>query len=70
MGKTAVLSIDMIVFDPDIADGQPIIAGTNVRVADIDHRIIQMQQSIGDVKMVYPQLSPAQIHAALAYSSG
>jgi uncharacterized protein (DUF433 family) len=61
-----VLSIDMIVSNPDIRGGRPIIKGTTLRVQDIAeaHRF----QNYTPDEMAYQfQITLAQVHAALAY---
>lgn len=67
MSDVTVLSIDLIVSDPKIRSGKPIIAGTTLRVQDIVAGYLYKNYSVDDLLMHYPQLNHAQIHAALAY---
>ncbi len=67
MSEVTVLSIDLIVSDPKIRSGRPIIAGTTMRVQDIVTGYRFKGYTVDDLVMYYPHLSHAQIHAALAY---
>lgn len=67
MSEVTVLSIDLIVSDPAIRNGRPIIAGTTMRVQDIVAGFHHKGYSVDDLLMHYPHLNRAQIHAALAY---
>ncbi len=67
MSDVTVLAIDLIVSDPKIRGGRPIIAGTGLRVQDIVAGYIYKQYSVDDLVMHYPHVNHAQIHAALAY---
>ena len=61
-------SINLIASNPDVRAGRPVIAGTSVRVSDvvIAHQVHQLTPE-EIIERYYPQLSLAQIHAALAY---
>jgi uncharacterized protein (DUF433 family) len=61
-----ILPIDTIVSDTSIRDGQPIIAGTQIRVSDIvaSHLYRGLQP---DELAVNFKLSLGQVYAALAY---
>lgn len=67
MSDVTVLAIDLIVSDPKIRSGRPIIAGTGLRVQDIVVGYIYKNYSVDDLVKHYPQINHAQIHAALAY---
>jgi uncharacterized protein (DUF433 family) len=67
MSDVTVLSIDTIVSNPKIRSGRPIIAGTTLRVQDIVAGYLYKGYSADDLVMHYPQISLAQVHAALAY---
>jgi len=51
---------------PGVAGGKPCIAGTRIRVQDIVIRI-ELGESPDEIVQAYPQLTLADIHAALAY---
>lgn len=61
-----VLSIDTIVSDTTIREGQPIIAGTQVRVSDVVASHLYRGHS-PEVLAVNYKLSLGQVYAALAY---
>jgi uncharacterized protein (DUF433 family) len=67
MSDITVLSIDLIVSNPDVSSGRPIIAGTTMRVQDIAVGFAYKGYSVEDLLKHYPHLNRAQIHAALAY---
>jgi uncharacterized protein (DUF433 family) len=67
MSDVTVLSIDMIVSNPKIRSGRPIIAGTTLRVQDIVAGYLYKGYSVADLVKHYPQINHAQAHAALAY---
>jgi uncharacterized protein (DUF433 family) len=60
------LSIDLIVVDPEIRSGRPIIGGISVTVADVAIAKIFHHQDADGIAAWY-DLSLAQTHAALAY---
>jgi uncharacterized protein (DUF433 family) len=62
-----VLSIDMIVSDPKIRSGRPIIGGTTMRVQDIAIAHIYQGYTPEEIVRHYPTVNLAQVHAALAY---
>ncbi len=61
-----VLSIDLIVSNPKVRSGRPIIVGTTLTVEDIAITMIYHQQDPDGIAEWY-NLSLAQVHAALAY---
>jgi uncharacterized protein (DUF433 family) len=67
MSDVTVLSIDMIVSNPKVRSGRPIIAGTTLRVQDIVIGYLYKGYSVDDLVMHYPQVNHAQVHSALAY---
>lgn len=67
MSDVTVLSIDMIVSDPKIRGGRPIIAGTTLRVQDIAIGGVHKGYSVDELVIHYPHINHAQVHAALAY---
>lgn len=67
MSDVTVLSIDMIVSNPQIRGGRPIIDGTTMRVQDIAIGFEVKRYTVDELVIHYPHLSHAQIHAALAY---
>ncbi|HHT9138554.1 MAG TPA: DUF433 domain-containing protein [Candidatus Wunengus sp. YC60] len=50
-----------------IRDGEPIIAGTGIRVLDIAIRHELMGMSPEDIIIALPHLTFSQVHAALSY---
>lgn len=67
MSDVTVLAIELIVSDPKIRGGRPIIAGTTMRVQDIAIGSVYKGYSVDDLLAHYPHLNRGQIHAALAY---
>jgi uncharacterized protein (DUF433 family) len=67
MSDVTVLSIDIIVSDPSIRRGRPIIAGTTLMVQDIAIGFVHKGYSVDELLVHYPRLTRAHIHAALAY---
>lgn len=61
-----VLNIDLIVSDPKVRGGRPVVAGTGVRVLDIATVMLFHQQDT-DGLAAWFDLSLAQVHAALAF---
>ena len=61
-----VLSIDTIVSNTDIRNGQPILAGTQLRVSDLVASHLHRGLS-PDALAVNYKLSLGQVYAALAY---
>lgn len=53
--------------DPKIAGGQPVIAGTRIKVIDIAIRYELMGISADKIIDEYPHLKLEQIHDALSY---
>ena len=60
------LPIDVIVSDPTVRNGRPIIAGTTIRVSDIVASHIFRMQTPEELAPHF-SLDLGQIHAALAY---
>lgn len=52
---------------PGVCGGKACIAGTRIRVQDMVLAAVDGAMSVEDLQREYPQLRPAQIHAALAY---
>ena len=52
---------------PDVCGGRPRIAGTRIRVQDVDVWHELQGQSPEEIVTNFPQLSLAAVHAALAY---
>ncbi len=67
MSDVTVLSINLIVSDPKIRNGRPIVAGTTLRVQDIAIAHVLKGYTLEEVLRQYPTVSLAQVHAALAY---
>jgi uncharacterized protein (DUF433 family) len=61
-----ILSIDTIVSDSSIRDGQPIVAGTQIRVSDLVASHLYRGQQPEELAVNY-KLSLGQVYAALAY---
>ena len=66
MSDVTILSIDMIVSNPKIRNGRPIIAGTTLRVQDVAAHHIYRHYTPEELAYQL-QISLAQVHAALAY---
>ncbi len=62
----AVLIIEHIEKSPDVAHGAPRISGTRIRVQDVVAWHLRGGWSIAQIVEEFG-LSPAQVHAALAY---
>ena len=56
-----------IVVTPDTCNGQPCVAGTRIRVWDVYWWYEREGMSVDQIIADYPQLSPADIHAAMSY---
>lgn len=56
-----------IVRDPDHSDGSPTIAGTGIRVVNVASAYEHSGYSPDDITSLYPDLSLADVHAALSY---
>ncbi len=61
-----VLSIDTIVSDTTIRDGQPVVSGTRIRVSDIVASHLYRGQNPDELAVNF-KLSLGQVYAALAY---
>lgn len=61
-----VHSIDTIVSDPAVRDGQPVVAGTAIRVTDLVASHIYRGLSAEDLAVNFA-LDLGQVYAALAY---
>ncbi len=56
-----------IVQDPDHSDGAPTIEGTGIRVEEISCAYEQSGYEPDEIIQLYPDLSLADVHHALAY---
>ncbi len=63
---TVIHAIETIISDPEIRNGQPVIAGTSVRVKDIAASHIYRGLSAEELAANF-MLDMGQVHAALAY---
>ena len=61
-----VHSIDTIVSDPAVRGGQPVIAGTSIRVSDLVASHVYRELSADDLATNF-NLDLGQVYAALAY---
>ncbi len=61
-----ILAINLIVSDPNVRSGRPVIAGTGICVSDIATAMIFQRQNPDEIAVGF-RLSLAQVHAALAY---
>jgi uncharacterized protein (DUF433 family) len=59
--------VEHIVATPGICGGKPRIAGHRIRVQDIALWHERLGYSVAEIVAHYPQLTPAEVHAALAY---
>lgn len=60
-------SVEHIVVTPGTCGGKPRIAGHRIRVQDIALWHERLGYSVAEIVARYPQLTPAEVHAALAY---
>ena len=69
MGAARKLHIpaDFVDALPDVCGGCPHVRGTRVKVSEIVSRHVFQEESTDEIVEALPQLSLAQIHAALAY---
>ncbi len=58
--------IDTIISDPDVRDGQPVISGSRVRVADLIASHLYRHLTADELATNF-NLSLAQVYAGLAY---
>ena len=56
-----------IVQDPDHSDGAPTIEGTGIRVKDVARAYEHSGYEPGEISQLYPDLSLADVHRAMAY---
>jgi uncharacterized protein (DUF433 family) len=61
-----VLHIDMIISDPEIRNGKPVIAGTTLRVSDVVAWHVFGGQTAEEIALNF-SLNLAQVYAALSY---
>lgn len=61
-----ILGINLIVSDPKIRSGRPVIAGTGITVEDVAIATVYHSQDADGIAAWY-DLTLAQVHAALAY---
>ena len=52
---------------PGVVGGKPRIAGTRIRVQDIVAMHIHQGESVESIVSQFPPLTPAEVHAALAF---
>jgi uncharacterized protein (DUF433 family) len=64
---TAIDVIGHIVRTPGVVGGKPRIAGGRIRVMDVVVWYELQGQSVAEILDEFPQLSAADVHAALAY---
>jgi uncharacterized protein (DUF433 family) len=62
-----VISIEHIVATPGTCGGKPRVAGHRIRVQDVAIWHERLGYSIEEIIAHYPQLTLAEVHAALAY---
>ena len=60
-------SVEHIVATPGVCGDKPRIAGHRIRVQDIALWHERVGYSVAEIVAHYPQLTPAEVHAALAY---
>jgi len=56
-----------IVCDPNIKNGMPIVKGTATTVRGIVENYYSLKMSVDEIKESLPQLTEADIHAAVLY---
>jgi uncharacterized protein (DUF433 family) len=59
---------DRIVIEPDLHHGEPCIRGTRIPVTMLIGSLAD-GMSIAEILTAYPQLTEADLHAALAYAA-
>lgn len=64
--STTEASHPHVVRDPAIRGGQPVVEGTRIPVAAVV-RSHQLGMEFDEILIQYPSLTPASLHAALAY---
>ena len=64
--ETTILHLNTIISDPNIRKGQPILAGTSIRVSDIVASHLYHRLLPEDIALQY-NLTLGQVHSALAY---
>jgi len=52
---------------PDVCGGEPVVAGTRISVSHL-WRLHSMGKGLSDIVLEYPQLSLAQVDAAIEYA--
>jgi uncharacterized protein (DUF433 family) len=62
-----VSSVEHIVATPGVCGGKPRIAGHRIRVQDVAIWHERLGYSVEEIIAHYPQLTLAEVHAALAY---
>ena len=63
----ATIITDRITKTPDVCGGKACIAGHRIRVMDIVMRHEDLGTSPDEIVAAYPDLSPSDVHSALAY---
>ncbi len=66
--ETTILSINLISSNPNVRSGRPVIDGTGICVSDIVAAVRFHNMTPETIlEDAYPELTLAQVHAALAY---
>jgi uncharacterized protein (DUF433 family) len=60
-------SVEHIIATPGVCGGKPRIAGHRIRVQDVALWHERLGYPVVEIVARYPQLTPAEVHAALAY---
>ena len=66
MATAPKLAFEYIVKEPDYCSGKAAIGATRVRVYDVVH-LHKQGKTADEIRVEYPDLTHAQIYAALAY---
>jgi len=66
MSDVTVLAINLIVSNPNVRSGKPIIDGTTLRVQDVVEAHFGKHYQVEEIAQQY-RLTLAQVHAALTY---
>jgi uncharacterized protein (DUF433 family) len=66
--ETLAMTTDRITVDPEVMQGKPVIRGTRVTV-DLVLRKLSEGATEAELVDAYPQITPADIRAALAYAA-
>lgn len=63
----AVIEKQHVTRTPGVCGGKPCVAGTRVRVWDVYQWFEEGGASVAEIVEQFPQLTPADVHAAMAY---